>query len=486
MKKYLLPITVFICGALGMILELVAARILSPYVGSSNLIWTIIIGVMLTSMSLGYWVGGKKADKNPSTNQLSILLLVGAVITSFIPLLETLFVKNLTLISENLVMIAFLAAAVLFGLPSFVLATVSPFAVKLRDKQYENVGEISGSTSSLSTIGSIVGTFLAGFLFIPFFGIRYIILGVTLLLLILSFALFEKKEKKYFAFILAITLICIGIQVLGKITFDKQNPDILQDVDSEYSRIWVKEVKANDTSYKTLQVDTGLESYIEKETGKMGAKYLYYYDLPEYYLKNATSTLMIGGAAYTYPTHYLSKYQDKTIDVVEIDAKMTEIAEEQFGLNRDNNRLHIYHQDGRSFLNTTDNQYDVILIDAFKGENAPFELTTYEAMQHVKDCLNENGMVITNVISSLSGKEADFILYEYSTYQAVFDDVKVFKVHPEAGEETVQNLILVGIKGNKQLDETKYEEYTPLLETEIKDFTSDKGISTDHYAPIGN
>ena len=79
MKKYILEITVFLCGAIGMMLELIAARILSPYVGSSNLIWTTIIGVMLTSMSIGYWIGGKLADKNPNVNTISSLLILNMV-----------------------------------------------------------------------------------------------------------------------------------------------------------------------------------------------------------------------------------------------------------------------------------------------------------------------------------------------------------------------------------------------------------------------
>ena len=101
MKKYKLEITVFLCGALGMVLELVAARVLSPYVGSSNLIWTTIIGIMLTSMSVGYWWGGKLADKEPHVNRLSSLILLGAIFTSLIPILETVLVKNISEISQN-------------------------------------------------------------------------------------------------------------------------------------------------------------------------------------------------------------------------------------------------------------------------------------------------------------------------------------------------------------------------------------------------
>ena len=485
MKKYTLEITVFICGAIGMILELIAARVLSPYVGSSNLIWTTIIGVMLISMSIGYWLGGKRADKDPNINNLSTTILLGALTTSLIPIFETVLVKNFANISDNLVLIALVTSAIIFGIPSFVMATVSPFAVKLRDKEYSNVGEISGRTSSLSTIGSIFGTFLAGFFLIPTFGVRAIVFGTTVVLLILSITLYENKTRKFYMMIAIIAIAIFSFQTIGKVIYDRANPDVIEDVDSEYSRILIKQVSANDTTYKTMQVENGLESYIDEETGEMGARYLYYYDLADYYLKNFKSTLMIGGAAYTYPTHYLDKYEDKTMDVSEIDEKMTELAIEQFNLDINNERLNVYHQDGRSFLNTTKNKYDVILIDAFKGENAPFELTTYEAMKNARNILNDNGMVITNIISSVTGEDSDFIKYEYNTYKKVFDDVKVFKVK-DAKDNITQNLILIGFKGDKNIDDNKYEEYKDLLDMELVDFSSDKGISTDNYAPIGN
>ena len=284
-------------------------------------------------------------------------------------------------------------------------------------------------------------------------------------------------------FVCLITL--LGLNYYGKVLFENKNPDIIKDVDSEYSRIWIKNLSVGDTNYKTMEVDTGFESYIDKDTNERGAPYLYYYDLFDYYNKDAKSTLMIGGAAYTYPTYYLNKYQDKTIDVSEIDEKMTELAVSDFGLDIENPRLKIYHQDGRSFLNNTENKYDTILIDAFKGLNVPFELTTYEALQKAKNALNDNGMVITNIISSLEGEDDDFIKYEYATYKAVFPEVKLFRVRDVENTDR-QNLILVGFKNGKNINEEKYEEYKDLLDKEITDFSSDREVVTDHYAPIGN
>ena len=485
MKKYKLEIIVFLSGAIGMGLELIAARVLSPYVGSSNVVWTSIIGIILVSMSLGYWLGGKKADKEASGNVLSRLLLGSALFTSVIPLLETVVVREFAGIVSNLIFTAILCAIIVFSIPSFILAMISPFAVKMKSMQETEIGSLSGRISSLSTIGSITGTFLMGFVLIPNIGVTNINIGITILLVVMSILAREDINKKYILSTISLVVVMIILMFIGKWVFKLANPEILVDTDSQYSRIWVKQVNTAKTTYKTLQVDTGLESYIDTETGEMGAMYLRYYDLFEYLNKDAKSTLMIGGAAYTYPIHYLQKYQDKTIDVVEIDEKMTQIAEEQFGLNAKDERLKIYTQDGRSYLNYSENKYDTILIDAFKGLNAPFELTTYEALVHAKNMLNDNGIVLTNIISSLEGEDTDFIEYEYATYKAVFDDVKIFQVQDRDYTES-QNLILVGIKGNPQINEDKYEEYKNYLNMEITNFKTDKNIVTDDFAPIGN
>jgi predicted membrane-bound spermidine synthase len=317
MKKYKMKITVFLCGALDMVLELVAARILSPYVGSSNLIWTTIIGIMLTSMSIGYWVGGKIADKKPDIKVLSLFILIGAFFTSLIPIFETVLVKPLSAASNQLVLVAIICSAVVFGIPSFILAMVTPFAVKLEDESHDDIGRTSGSVSSLSTIGSIVGTFVAGFLLIPNLGVRMLIVIITVVLFILSFMMFDKKSIKYSSLMFFILIILLILNYCGKVLFENNNPDIIADVDSQYSRIWIKNVSTEDTIYKTMQVDTGLESYINQSTNEMGSAYLYYYNLFDYFNKDAKSTLMIGGAAYTYPTYYLNNYEDKVIDVVE-------------------------------------------------------------------------------------------------------------------------------------------------------------------------
>ena len=242
MKKYKLELIVFLSGAIGMGLELIAARVLSPYVGSSNVVWTSIIGIILVSMSFGYWIGGKKADKDANLNQLSSILMMAALFTSIIPLLETLVVKVLAGVIPNLIVAAIICATIVFSMPSFILAMISPFAVKIRSKENTEIGSLSGRISSLSTIGSIVGTFLMGFVLIPHIGVSNINIGVTILLALMSILAREKIDKKYLIKTTLLVIVMLGLIVSGKIVFKYDNPDILLDTDSQYSRIWVKQI----------------------------------------------------------------------------------------------------------------------------------------------------------------------------------------------------------------------------------------------------
>ena len=486
MKKYLLEITTFIAGATGMIIELVASRILSPYLGNSNLIWTCIIGMMLAFMSLGYFIGGKLSDKHPKRNLLSLFLLNSATFISLIPMIEIYAIEPISKTNLNLPLLAIICSTITFGIPSMFLATASPFAVKLKDKDLEEIGGVSGRMSALSTIGSIVGTFLAGFVLIPKLGVKNIILLVVIVLVILSYLIYEDKDIKYTIKIIATLVILVSLVLVGKKMFLQKHEDMILDTDSEYSRIWIKKFTNNSgKEYNTLEVDKGYESIASGEKN-LTADYLKYYDLFNYYQENTENVLMIGGAAYTYPSYFLEQYKDKKIDVVEIDSKMTELAEKYFDLNTQNENLNIYHEDGRRYINTTQNKYDCILIDAFKGLNVPFQLTTEEALIQAKRNLNENGIVITNIISALDGKNANFIKYEYATYKKVFKDVKIFKVQNGMfNDDELQNLILVGFKGNVIEKNDEYNKYKNLLKNEVPDFSSDKNIVTDELCPVG-
>lgn len=486
MKKYKLEITTFIAGATGMIVELVASRILSPYLGSSNLIWTCIIGMMLAFMSIGYFIGGKISDKYPKMNLLSLFILDASIFISIIPLIEVYAIEPLSKKNISLPIIAIICSTITFGIPSLLLATASPFAVKLKEKDEKKIGQVSGKMSAISTIGSIFGTFLAGFILIPKLGVKNIILMIVVILNILSFILQEEKNIKYIIKSIIILLILVAVVLLGKKLFYQKYQDMILDTDSEYSRIWIRKL-VNDSGkeYNTLEVDLGLESIASNEK-KLTSEYLKYYDLFDYYQENTDNVLLIGGAAYTYPSYYLENFKEKKIDVVEIDPKMTELAQKYFNLDINNSNLTIYHEDGRRFLNTSNNKYDCILVDAFKGLNVPFQLTTVEALENEKRLLNDDGIIISNIFSALEGENSKFLRNEYTTYKKIFDNVKIFKVDLGSDDNTeMQNYILVAFNGKQIENSEKFEKYAKLLSTEMTEIDISGEVLTDDLCDVG-
>jgi predicted membrane-bound spermidine synthase len=184
MKRFFLEIVVFICGAVVMAFEIVGSRMLGPYVGTSMMVWSSIIGIILLSLSLGYYFGGKLADKYPKYKYLAIIIGISAVLILFSTLSKDIVLSGLFKLSQNVKLISVLSSLILFTLPAFGLGMVSPFAARLKMKDIKTSGATVGYLYSLSTLGSITGTFLAGFYFIPSFRITHILFILALILVL--------------------------------------------------------------------------------------------------------------------------------------------------------------------------------------------------------------------------------------------------------------------------------------------------------------
>jgi MFS family permease len=180
MKKYLLEAVVFLCGAIVMILEIVGARVLAPYQGTSIFVWTSLIGIILGSLSLGYWWGGKLADRNPSYRVFSLIIFIAGVVVALITFSKELLLIFIRNHFNDIRVGATIAALALFAAPSVLLGMVSPYAVKLRIDDLNTSGATVGYLYAISTIGSIIGTFLAGFVLIAYFGNTKILLVLSI------------------------------------------------------------------------------------------------------------------------------------------------------------------------------------------------------------------------------------------------------------------------------------------------------------------
>lgn len=235
LSGYALEFTVFICGALVMIYEITGSRILAPYIGTSTYVWTSLIGIILAALSLGYWLGGKIADKKPDIKILALAVFGAGGLVSLTILLQDLILTVIASSGAGLEIKSIAAALLLFAPASVSLGFVTPYAVKLKMSSLEDSGKTVGRLYALSTVGSIAGTFLAGFFLIPFVGsaktlylIGASLIGLSMLLAPFTFTRFN---------IGVLILFVLGVS-LGEAKFYFLRRSInLHDIDTEYSRV---------------------------------------------------------------------------------------------------------------------------------------------------------------------------------------------------------------------------------------------------------
>ncbi len=186
MKRFTLEIVVFICGAVVMAYEIIGSRMLGPYVGTSMFVWTSIIGVILLSLSLGYLWGGRIADQKPRADILSMYILIAGLFIILSTFLKDILLDFLLNTVSNVKIVSIVASLLLFTIPSVLLGMVSPFAARIKMKTVEKSGSTVGNLYALSTVGSIIGVFMAGFYFIPNFKITSILLLLAIALIAIS------------------------------------------------------------------------------------------------------------------------------------------------------------------------------------------------------------------------------------------------------------------------------------------------------------
>jgi spermidine synthase len=498
-QKYILEITVFLCGAIVMVFELVGSRVLGPYYGTSIFVWTGLIGIILGSLSLGYYLGGMFADKKATMKILSLIIFLSAVFLGITILFKEVLLTTLPVSLPDNRVSSIVAAIILFSPTSILLGMVTPYAVKLKISDLKTTGRIVGNLSALSTAGSITGTFLAGFYLIPTFGTNALLIFLVVTLVLMSIALFLKQMIKVKAAFLVIMLCSFLMMNDAKLALEKNG---IFDFDTAYNRIWISDYKdsVSNMDIRRMGINNENHSAMYLQSEELVNEYTKYYHLVRHFFPEFKTALMFGGAGYSFPKDFLKQYPQGNIDVIEIDPQTTALAKKYFNL-KDDPRLNIYHEDGRVYLNTTQKKYDVIFGDAFGSRySVPYQLSTKEAVQKKFDILNENGLVILNIISSLEGEKGQFLRAEYATYKSIFPQTYLFPVlhyqdgNPSSNDsassggngDVVQNIMLVALKSQTQptfiSTDLQLNEY--LQHFWQKEIPNDVPILTDDYAPV--
>lgn len=445
----MLETTVFLCGALVMALEMVGARVLAPHVGTSAIVWTSLIGVVLAFLAFGSWAGGRFADKKLSSKGLAGILLgaaIGCAITAFC---NHAIGAGITSAIHNLYLAAIAAAICIFALPAFFFGMVTPYVIRLRIASIDTAGATVGRLYALSTAGSILGTFLGGFILISFFSSTSILWGVAIAMLLLSlFNSFKLPLPRLALLVLFAFLAWQDHAYSGWL--EAQGGPML--IETPYNSIRVSEAedrRRGNAKVRLIATDPGYSQsgMLIDNPNELYFDYTRYYALGPKYVPNAKSILMLGGGGYSVPKWILSGKSGLKnplrLDVVELDPAMTALASRLFGLQNDQ-RLSIHHEDARAFLNNQQKQYDLVFVDVFNSHYAvPFHLGTVEAGRQMRRAVAPGGALLMNIISAVEGEDGRLFQSIWQALRPEFAEIHVYCVGQPNSPDQVQNLMLV-------------------------------------------
>jgi len=396
MTKPPLPLLVFVVGTGSLGAEIAAVRLLSPYFGASTVVWANTIGVVLVSLSIGYWLGGRFADRHPHMRGLCLLTLLAAALLALVPFAADPFLNLAVSALDSISAGAFIGSLVgvlaLIAVPILLLGAVSPWAIRLAVDKVEQAGEVAGRLYALSTAGSLVGTLLSALLLIPLVGTRR-----TFLIFALAIALVAVvgllPQRRYLAAPAAIAVL-LALPV-GTLKAQTDSGRVIFESDTEYQ--YARVIQRDDGS-RILELNEGQAQHSKYEPGTVltGG----YWDgelvLPFTGLDRPPRRMAIlGNAAGTTARAYGHFFPSTRIDGVELDPELTQIGRRFFGLR--NPRLTMHHEDARPFLRRTDARYDVIAVDAYRQPYIPFYLATKEFFELVRRRLTPGGVLIVNV-----------------------------------------------------------------------------------------
>ena len=484
-------ITLFMLNAIGMILELAASRVMSPYFGTSNYVWTAIIGIILLSGCIGNVLGGRISVIKQSKEILIILLLIAGGFIAYISFGADSVLSSAAHSGYSIKITSVVASIVLFLIPSAILGVATPVIMKKLLDDADDNGRESGRIHAVIAAGSLIGTFAGGFWLVPALGTKLILITLAALIVLVTiiWGIAEKiKPDVISVILLGLSFAAITIAV---IMLPRNNAEKVEEIsepvsiDTEYGRIIIEDGEYNGEKVRFYKQSGAYSSatYLE-ESRKYEPVFSYakVYDRMFEWNKNIKTTLMIGGAAYQYPKHFISSYQDLSMDVVEIDPVATDIAKKYFFLDdlirdydlENTGRLGLYTDDARLYLEGTDKKYDAILSDAFSGAMPVATLSTVEFCRLAKEHLNEDGVYMLNILGKVSSGNNVFVQSEIKTLKNVFANVWVLTVDGETGDEYANYMIVA--TDNDYIPENflNYEE-------------SDNAVLlTDDYCPVDN
>jgi len=400
MRKYLY-FTVFVSGMTTLAAELSASRLLGNVFGTSNLVWAAIIGLILIYLTVGYFLGGRWADRSPYPKTMYAILAWGAFTLGIVPFIAQPVLRAAATAFDGLevgiLLGSFAAVLVLFSLPVTLIGTVSPFAIRLSMDDARRAGNISGNVYAISTLGSFIGTYLPVLVMIPTIGTTKTFLVFSTFLLAVALAGLGLSAGRKVVLPYSLMVIVLGlVAVLGGQGRIKNTSDQIYETESPYNYIQVLEF--NGTRYLRLNEGQGVHSQYNPETLNYGGPWQQFlvgpFFNPEKSPEEVRRMAIVGLAAGTTARQAAAVFPNVVIDGFEIDPTIVAVGREYFGMDLPN--LNVLVQDGRWGLANSPHKYDLIAVDAYRPPYIPWHMTTQEFFQIVADHLFPDGALVIN------------------------------------------------------------------------------------------
>lgn len=435
-SKYFLYLTEFFAGMSVMAVELGASRLMAPYFSSSQIVWTVIIGVIMIAMAIGNVWGGKLADKSATPDKLYRRLIIAAIWIALIPFVGRYLIAGISLllaifVTKNFLVWAALAAClVIFAFPCVLLGTVTPSLTRFTVDNLDDTGKTVGRLNALNTIGSIIGTFVPTFVTIPAVGTAATFLIFSGVLAAIGIAYFVFEKKKSVPGIVSVLLIAGLCFALPSYSFAFWQSDITLEDESIYNYLQVQD----DAKRTTL------------------------------------STNVLFGV--------------QSVQGAEIDKKIADIATDYFGLP---GSVTVAVEDGRAYLAASKEKFDVIMVDAYQDITIPFQLSSVEFFNEVRSHLKPNGVMVVN-LNMTSAEDGSINEYLCDTMASVFQhtvtapvrgntNTEVFCTNADDWEETF-------LRSIAKLKDSDYADMMRTVYSKLTPYEGGSCILTDDKAPV--
>ncbi|MFL7837481.1 MAG: spermidine synthase [Candidatus Promineifilaceae bacterium] len=489
-------ITVFIAGMSTLAVEFTTSRMMQTVYGTSNIVWANVIGLVLFFLTIGYFLGGWMADRQPSEKVFYILVTIAGFCSVFFLLLTSVILHSASTAMAELAVgaIAGSLAGVFFTLavPMTLLGCISPFAIRLAVRDVGEAGRISGRIYAISTWGSLLGTYLPVLLVIPLAGSRItaVIFGGVLLLVGL-FGLWRMNRRAAAVGSLSILLLLPFIWFWSRGGIKNYDGQIFE-TESAYN--YVQVVRQGDCNYLLLNEGQAYHSFY-CDGGRVPRVSVWSIMLAAPYFNDASSENpirveklgVIGLAAGTIPKQFTRVFGAPAVDGIELDPAIVQVGRDYFALTDPN--INVLVGDGRYELNRLRGGYDVITIDAYKVPYIPWHMTTREFFAEVRDQLTEDGVVAINVGRAPGDRRlveaiTATLLEVFPTVHAIdvpgaLNTILVATVRPTAAENLAKNLAVLDPAADPLLREALQTAAANLVPA-----TAGEVLFTDQRAPV--